>query len=217
MTPALLPLQEIGFSIDNETQLFSVLSRGHVGSINAFIQNKGKLNPYQQNVYDQALTMCWRSFQYKLPIPANQRTIQDVIREGGEPFPFIHSDPATRHDIKYRYPVNIGEIQHCRNPITYNMFHYKHRDQFERDFIIATFRRDEGLIGSRLVLTPKQVKNLESRFGSSRQRDAVQLYTNYLRRYGLFLPLVYSQESYRPDVNPFATDSNTELPTRVSA
>jgi hypothetical protein len=217
MTPAITHLRDLGFIVETETQLFSILSRGHVGSINAFIQNKGQLNPYQETVYEQALTMCRRSFPYRLPIPANQRTIQDVISEDGEPFPFVHGDPATRHDIKYRYPVNIGEIQHCRHPITYNMFPQKQRDQFERDFIIATFRREEGLIKSRIVLTHKQIKNLESRFGSYRQRDAVQLYTNYLRRYGLFLPLVYSQDSYRPDVNPFAVDSDTDSATRASA
>ncbi len=208
MTPALTHLRELGFIVDSDTHLSSVLSRGHIGSVNAYVQNKGRLNDYQHKVYQQTLTLCRRVFKYKFPIPQNQRTIQDVIREDGEPFPFDHAEPATPDNTRYRWPVNIGEIPYCRHPETYRMFDTKRRQNFHRDFTIATFRLEEGLIGSRTTLSHRLVQSLERAFGSVRNREPLRLYINYLRRYGLFLPLEYSQGSHRPDVSPFEPDLN---------
>lgn len=210
MTPVLTHLRDLGFIINDETQLNSALSRGHQGAINANIQNKGRLTHRQQTVYDDALRLCRILFLYRHPIPANERKIQDVIREDGEPFPFDHAEPATQDNTRYRWPVNIGEIPYCRHPETYRMFDIKIRQNFHRDFTIATFRLEEGLIGSRTPLNHRQIKALDNCFGSSKNKEPLRLYVNYLRRYGLFLPLEYSQESHRPDVSPFATDSGTK-------
>lgn len=216
MTPIITHLRSLGFIIENPTQLNSALSRGHQGAINAHVQNKGKLSHAQQSVYDDALRLSRTMLQYRHPIPQNERTIQDVIREDGEPFPFDHAEPATPDNTRYRWPVNIEEVRYCRHPETYRMFGTKLRDQFIRDFTIATFRLEEGLIGNRAPLSHKQIKALEDCFTVSRNREPLRLYVNYLRRYGLPLPLEYSQDSPRPDVNPFATDSGTKTVAPVS-
>lgn len=200
-------LTSIGYIIDDPAKLSSVLSRGHQGAIKAFIDNHKQLSKFQRHTYDMALRAVSSVFQYKHQPTKHSGfclSIEDVIKKDGEPFPFIHSDPATEFDPKYRYPVNIGEIIHTRSPDTKNCWSPAKARAFERDFTVALFRMEEGLIGSDEPLRPCYTKRLYHLL-DMKGSEHIKYYAGYLKRYGRTVPQEYHRLIDQMTVSALAT------------
>ena len=207
MTTVLDHLTSLGYIIDDPAKLSTVLSRGHQGAIKAVIENPKQTSRFQRHTYDMALRAVSSVFQYKhLPDSdgAFYKTIEDVIRADGEPFPFVHCDPATEHSPKHRYPVNIGEIRHTRSPETLNIWSPAKARAFERDFTVAMFRMEEGLIGNEDPLKPYLAKRLFHVLGMA-GNDHVKYYAGYLKRYGRTVPQEYLHLIDQMTVSALAT------------
>lgn len=186
-------LTSLGYIIDDPAKLSIRLTRGHVGAIKAFIDNPKQLSKFQRHTYDMALRAVSSVYQFKHePIKHGGFCvrIEDVIKNDGEPFPFVHSDPATEFNPKYRYPVNIGEIVHTRSPDTKNCWSPAKARAFERDFTVALFRMEEGLIGNEDPLKPNLTRKLYHLL-DMQGNDHIRYYAGYLKRYGRTVPQEY--------------------------